>query len=368
MRAYVYFNRNRSGPAAEAWQLLSPVRQKPWGVETLNRMLHVRYKAPQLQTARALLPPWKRRLPKPFGDDQIVYGDKVINIRNQPIGKKRIYPQPEERGYLANGEIGMVIGQIRTKNFNYEPKTLQVEFSTQPGLSFEFYKPKGDDDTFSLELAYALTVHKAQGSEFEIVFLVLPRSSQMLTRELLYTALTRQKKKIVVLHQGSATDLQRLSSERYSATATRLTNLFGAPKPVGVGDVFLEERLIHRTSRGEAVRSKSEVIIANLLHAKKIDYHYESPLDLAGVVKYPDFTIEDDDAGITYYWEHCGLLHDPSYNRRWKEKERWYRDHDILPFEEGGGPKGTLIVTRDQPDGGIDSPHLSALIDGIFAA
>ncbi len=364
--AYVYFNRNRSGQMAESWQILSPVRQKPWGVDTLNRLLHVRYKATQLEVARANVPPWKRRLPRPFGDDQIVYGDKVINVRNQSIWKKRIYPQPAEPGYLANGEIGVAIGQLRTQKFNFEPKTLQVEFSTQPGLSFDFYAPKGDDDDFSLELAYALTVHKAQGSEFKVVFLVLPRSTQMLTRELLYTALTRQKDKVIVLHQGSATDLQKLSSERYSATARRLTNLFGAPRPVPVGDTFLEERLIHRTSKGEAVRSKSEVIIANLLHAKNIDYHYELPLELGGVVKYPDFTIEDDNAGITYYWEHCGLLHDPAYRRRWEEKKQWYRDQDILPVEEGGGTKGSLIVTRDQVDGSIDSASIAKVISEVL--
>src|SRR6185503_4472294 len=119
-------------------------------------------------------------------------------------------------------------------------------------------------------------------------------------------------------------DLMRLSAERYSATAIRLTNLFGPPKPVAIGERFLEERLIHHTSRGEAVRSKSEVIIANLLHAKSIDYHYEHPLELGGVVKYPDFTIEDDDTGTTYYWEHCGLMHDPAYHRRWTEKLGWY--------------------------------------------
>jgi hypothetical protein len=261
----------------------------------------------------------------------------------------------------------MVVGHRRTQKRNWFPDYLEIEFSTQVGHVFKFWNSDFDDDgDASLELAYALTVHKAQGSEFEVVFLVLPHSPQMLTRELLYTALTRQKQKVVVLHQGSATDLQRLSAERYSATAMRLTNLFGPPRPVAVSGTFLEDRLIHRTSRGEAVRSKSEVIIANLLHAKGIDYHYEHPLELGGVVKYPDFTIEDDDAGVTYHWEHCGLLHDPAYRCRWEEKQQWYREHGIVSLDLGGGPKGTLIVTRDQPDGGIDSPHIAALIGKVF--
>lgn len=353
-----------SGGAAEHWQLLSPVRQKPWGVDPLNRAIHLRYKGHQIEKARN--PGKYRSIPAPMGDHQIIYGDKVINNRNWSVWKKRIYPEPASAGYLANGEIGVVVGHRRTQKRNWYPDTLEIEFSTQVGYVFKFWDSDFDEDgDANLELAYALTVHKAQGSEFDVVFLVLPRATQMLTRELLYTALTRQKQKVIVLHQGSATDLQRLSGERYSATATRLTNLFGAPRPVAVGDTFLEERLIHRTSRGEAVRAKSEVIIANLLHTKKIDYHYEHPLELGGVVKYPDFTIEDDAAGITYYWEHCGMLHDPAYRRRWEEKLAWYREQGVLPFDEGGGPKGTLIVTRDQPDGGIDSAGIEAMIARI---
>jgi len=85
----------------------------------------------------------------------------------------------------------------------------------------------------------------------------------------------------------------------------------------------------------EVVRSKSEVIIANLLHAKGIQYHYESPLERDTSVKYPDFTIDDDNIGITYYWEHCGLLQDASYRRRWQEKRDWYRANALVKDQFG---------------------------------
>ena len=361
---HIYFNRGRSGKEAESWQLLTPVRARPWGVDNLNRCIHVRFKGEQVNFASAPTPNWKRRVLKPQGSQQIVYGDKVINNRNQSIYKKRIYPATES-GYIANGEIGIVVGQIRTKKFDYVPNCLEVEFSTQQNTAFKFY-PWGEESEADLELAYALTIHKAQGSEFETVFLVLPKSKGMLSRELIYTALTRQKRKVVIFHQGSAIALQKLSSEQHSATATRLTNLFRSPDPIPVGDAFLEKGLIHVTTRGDAVRSKSEVIIATILTGRKINYSYESPLELDGIVKYPDFTIEDDDSGTTYYWEHCGLMHDEAYRRRWQEKQNWYRRHQILPIEEGGGANGSLIVTFDRSDGGIDARAIEEMVQSIF--
>jgi hypothetical protein len=362
-----YGDRPGAGIAAEAWQILSPVRQKPWGVDTLNRFMHTYYK--ELQIERARNAGGNRRIPTPKGSQQIIYGDKVINNRNWRVSKKRIFPTPARSGYLANGEIGMVVGHRRTEKRNWFPRHLEVEFSTQPGTSFTFYDSDfKEEGEASLELAYALTVHKAQGSEFDTVFLVLPRSPLMVTRELLYTALTRQKTKVVVLLQGAATDLHRLSSEHYSAAACRLTNLFGPPRPIAFKGTFLEERLIHNTTRGELVRSKSEVIIANLLHAKTIDYAYEQELVLGGIStnKFPDFTIEDDNTGELYYWEHLGMLGDRGYKRRWDEKEQWYRDSGIVPHEEGGGPNGTLIITRDDPDGGINSLYINQLIEEVF--
>lgn len=358
-------NMPSSGKMAEAWQILTPVRQQPWGVDPLNHFIHQRYKGAQVSWARNQK--WKLSIPKPAGDQQIIYGDKVINSRNWTVPKSRLYPKPDERGYLANGEIGMVVGHRRTKKRNWDPAGPEIEFSSQIGTTFRFYPNDfGEEGEAALDLAYALTIHKAQGSEFDVVFLVLPRSPLMLSRELLYTALTRQRKKVVILHQGDATALHGLTSEKHSATATRLTNLFTPPKPVelkGAPGKFLEDRLIHRTSKGIAVRSKSEVIIGNLLEAKGIEYAYEEVLELGEASKYPDFTIIDEDTGRSFYWEHCGMLHVPDYAKRWKTKLDWYHANGVT---EKGGPNGRLIVTRDDSNGSFDSASVAELIDSLF--
>src|ERR1043166_9152426 len=117
---------------------------------------------------------------------------------------------------------------------------------------------------------------------------------------------------------------------------------------------------------GNAVEFERLLIVVIELYHRKLDYHYEQPLEFDGVAKYPDFTIEDDNTGKTYYWEHCGLLHDPAYRRRWDEKKQWYREHDVLPREESGGPKGTLIETRDDAVGGINSQTISQILKDIF--
>jgi predicted nuclease of restriction endonuclease-like RecB superfamily len=132
---------------------------------------------------------------------------------------------------------------------------------------------------------------------------------------------------------------------------------------VGTERRFLEDRLIHRTERNDLVRSKSEVIIADKLHARGIRYAYEQKLVLEdGAVYYPDFTVVDDDAGVTFYWEHLGMLDDPQYASRWERKLARYRRNGILPHDEGGGPRGSLIVTRDD-QGALDSAAIGKLID-----
>lgn len=359
---YLYFNVG-AAEVAEQWQILTPVRKKSYGVETINREIHQAFRAGTLKFARRER---FRKIPKPMGPEQIVYGDKVINIRNHR--RDEVYPSEDAEAYLANGEIGIVVGQFKTKKMRKAPWLLKVEFSSQPGYQYDFGSwDFGEEATPTLELAYALTVHKAQGSEFGTVILVLPNPCRLLSRELLYTALTRQRERLVILHQGRRSDLRAFSNGEYSEIARRLTNLWVKPSPVEHQQgVFYEQNLIHRTLRGEMVRSKSELIIADRLHAHGIEYVYEQPLALGGQTRFPDFTIDDAESGVTYYWEHCGLLGDPEYRARWERKRVWYRENGVLPIEAGDGKNGVLIVTRDGENGGISSQEIEDLITRIF--
>jgi len=363
---YRYFNVSRNEKdgaeaAVEGWQILSPVRGLPFGVSAINRSIHRHFRSDMVRFARE-----KYFIPRPMGAEELVYGDKVINVVNH--SRKQVWPRDDANAYIANGEIGIAVGQFKTAKMKGRPWALKVAFSSQPGFQYDYTERDfGDESEAKLELAYALTVHKAQGSEFGLVVLVLPNPCRLLSRELLYTALTRQRDRVVILHQGPRSDIKAFASDELSETARRLTNLFVAPAPVEVRGRFFEEGLIHRTSRNELVRSKSEVIIADRLADMDIEYLYEHPLTIDGETKYPDFTIEDAETGVTYYWEHCGMLHNPAYRQRWNRKLTWYHDHDILPHTEGGGSRGTLIVTEETDKTGISSAAIEELIHKTIA-
>ena len=356
---------------AEGWQILSPVRSGPHGVPDVNRLLHKQFRQHMIDASRKR--GYERKYPKPMGPEEIVYGDKVINLTNTDpslpwFRHRKVYPD-KDSPYIANGEIGMAIGFFWKKGLPDFRWKLEVEFSSQPRHKYDFTsRDFGEDSNPILELAYALTVHKSQGSEFGTVILILPSPCRLLSRELLYTALTRQRDRVVILHQGSRGELRNYSSDDRSETARRLTNLFVVPSPIVHDGRFYEEHLIHRTDRHEMVRSKSEVIIANALTHRGVEYAYEQPLTIGGVTKYPDFTIEDMESGRNCYWEHCGMLHVPTYRRRWEEKLAWYRANGILPHDEGGGPRGTLVITRDEANGSIDSSKITKLIKEVLDA
>jgi hypothetical protein len=369
----VFFNtryKDRAGAAekAELWQILSPVRQSQAGVLALNRAIQQQFRKRFLDLA-VRTGFQKKIITIPAGPEGIIYGDKVINIANS--SRRRVYPDIDDP-YVANGDIGLVTGHRRMKGKDWKPVEIEVELASQPGYAYKYMPWEFDSQESSppLELAYALTIHKTQGSEFGTTFLVVPNPCRLLTREMLYTALTRHKDKVVILHQGDFRELQSYSHDQASEVARRMTNLFAPSRPIEVRvsnrSVFLDSNLIYRTERGELVRSKSEWIIADKLHAAGIDYQYEQPLLLAGVERFPDFTIVDDDSGSTWYWEHNGMLSNNAYRQRWERKLGAYRQQGILPISEGGGETGTLLITEEKKGTGLNADQIKTNIETIL--
>ena len=332
------------------WQILSAYRNNATiGTATINRYIHQKYRSQDTYANNIYQ---KRRTRHPLGTDGITFGDKVINIRNRRLNG---YPQNNCENFVANGEVGIV------ERIWQKPKdkrnTHQIRFSSQPDHNYNWPSVVIDEGNCDLELAYALTVHKAQGSEFSKVFLVLEEPSHLLSKELLYTAITRQTERLVILYNKEAYHLRKYSTKAYSDIACRFTNLFDAPNIVEYKQRYFEESLIHLTLNGELVRSKSEVIIANMLHDKGIVYEYEKELDLGeDGFKIPDFTIDDAESGLLFYWEHCGMMTDETYRKRWEQKKEQYKKHGII---EGDN----LIISYDNSNGSINSVEILNLIN-----
>ena len=331
---------------AEDWQILAPVRNHAHGVLHMNHLIHEKYRKESI----ALAEQEKSPIPPKVGSSAIVYGDKVINVVNQ---RRDAYPKENADNYVANGEIGVVSG-------GWGNKFTKVEYATQLGYTYSYtgkddFKDEGSEP---LELAYALTVHKSQGSQFSAVILVLSDKTFLMSKELLYTAITRQKDKLYILYDEEAYNLKKYSSGEYSDIAQRYTDLFEAPKIVEINDKYYEENLIHKTKNGIMVRSKSEVVIANMLCDNGIeDFLYEAKLELGDSYKLPDFTFKDAASGTYIIWEHLGMLGNEEYRKAWEEKKKLYA---TFGFTE---ENGNLIVTSDSLDGGIDSQVIQEKIE-----
>ncbi|MBN1461602.1 MAG: AAA family ATPase [Armatimonadetes bacterium] len=341
---YASFNRSlgidtKDWVRSEDWQILSPTRAQHFGTDDLNRLIQMEYKGGLI--AQAKNP--RNKSPRPFGDQEIVYTDKVIQVINRSI---KGWPRNTGLDYVANGEIGIVRSTTKVNRSSY----LDVVFSTQADVSYRYFGNQVDDN---LELAYALTVHKAQGSDFEVVFLIIPQKASTLSRELIYTGLTRFRRKLVLLIEKDIEPLRRLRSPDSSDTRLRNTHMFTlALRPDDLKRPHMEA-LIHRTRKGVPVRSKSEVVVADILDALEISYAYEQPLFSRTNPKdfrLPDFTASFE--GDVYYWEHLGMLTVPSYREAWSRKLKWYEDN---------GYADRLITSEDGQDGSIDAAKIEQI-------
>ena len=112
------------------------------------------------------------------------------------------------------------------------------------------------------------------------------------------------------------------------------------------------------TDRGEQVRSKTEILIANALYKHKIPYRYECPLYLEGYGNiHPDFMALNVTTRTVFYWEHMGMMDDPDYREESKRKIEEYERAGIVPWDN-------LIITFGQADGGMDVRKIDAIIQG----
>lgn len=331
----------------ERFQILSPTRMQPHGVYELNRWIQRQFRAEELRNAHS-------REGKSLGLEEIVHKDKVIQVRNEQRNVYDWQSRSQRKGYLANGEIGIIS--------NGQDDYMDVAFAGHAGQSVGYKAYSYSNGDCPLELAYALTVHKAQGSEFDIVFVVVPAKGPLLSRELLYTALTRARQRLVLLAQGEdASRLYEYSLPKASETARRNTNLFSCAVREPASDHPYAEHLIHRTRNGKLVRSKSELVIANMLEDMGIPYSYEYALrgEIEPGRRYPDFTFATP-AGTAIIWEHLGMLTHPGYARGWEEKRRWYEKNGFIEGQ-------SLFTTRDDDRGGMDSGDVHKVAQQIQA-
>ena len=163
-------------------QVLTPMRKGLLGVERLNTILQ-----------QYLNPPEKEKKEKEYRNGLFREGDKVMQIKNNyqiEWEVRGLYGIPVEKGVgVFNGDTGIL------REINAFAETVTVEFEERKFVEYSF---KQLDE---LELAYAITIHKAQGSEYPAV--VIPPSGRatkmLMNRNLLYTAVTRARKCVTLV-------------------------------------------------------------------------------------------------------------------------------------------------------------------------
>ncbi len=165
-------------------QVLAPMKKGPLGVYNLNKRLQ-----------EALNPPAHKKKERKYGDVVFREGDKVMQIKNDyRLAWTRSLPhQPPEMGEgVYNGDLGTIM------SIDLYDQTLEVLFDDGRSAVYSFSMLE------ELELAYCISIHKSQGSEFPIVLLpLLGGPPMLLNRNLLYTAVTRARHMVCILGRQS---------------------------------------------------------------------------------------------------------------------------------------------------------------------
>lgn len=191
-------------------QVLTPMRKGNLGVETLNRILQ-----------QYVNPPAPEKKEHAVGETVFREGDKVMQTKNNYELEWEIvskYGIPIDKGLgIFNGDMGRIL------QINEYAGTIVVEYDEHRRVTYPFIQVE------ELELAYAITIHKAQGSEYAAVVMPLLSGPRMLfNRNLLYTGVTRAKSCVTIL--GSSLTIGEMVrnaevNRRYTALAERIKEL-----------------------------------------------------------------------------------------------------------------------------------------------
>ena len=320
----------------EAIQIITPYRHKASGVDPLNFYFQ------RLLRGEDIV--------RKFSVNGFVWNDKILQTRNsyyQVYDHER--PWLKEHIYVPNGSIGYVFPK------NNENKVIQTKFPPD-FVRYSFYLSRKQCEE-NLELGYVLSVHKSQGSQFINTILVLPaEESDFLSRELLYTALTRAQGRLYLLMEKDPQLLKNRLWMGHSEILRRNSALFKTAKgiPKGGFETYKPENLIYTVLPKLLVRSYGEVLISKALVAAGIPFYYEKPLLSKDkqTYRYPDFTFQY--KRKTYFWEHRGRINDPQYAEDWKRKEKWFirngYDSQLLvtPIEGMTLEKSIINILRDR--------------------
>lgn len=189
-------------------QVLTPMKKGEVGINSLNKLIQ-----------ETLNPKSPEKGEKQMGDELFRVGDKVMQIKNNYSTEwKRLSNGVEvEKGEgVFNGDFGYIV------DIDDEDRVLKVLFDDEKQVEYDF------TNLDELKLAYSTTVHKSQGSEFPVI--VMPISwgpPMLLTRNLLYTAITRAKKLVVLVGQQkylyTMIENNRIT-KRYSALDRKIRN------------------------------------------------------------------------------------------------------------------------------------------------
>jgi exodeoxyribonuclease V alpha subunit len=183
-------------------QILAPMYRGTAGIDNLNSTIQ-----------DVVNPMGPKRKEVSVGNVHYRIKDKVVYLVNSPEDN------------VFNGEIGIIVGIILAKENTDKVDKIVIDFD---GNEVTLDRK----DWNNIALAYCTSIHKAQGSEFEIVILPLVNEeSRMLRRNLLYTAITRSKEKLVMLGDQSAFTraIQDKSTQRNTTLLMRLSNVFKKP-------------------------------------------------------------------------------------------------------------------------------------------